>query len=262
MTKRASGSRIAAASEQLAEGLNLTPLQPLSLKEQAKQELKRLIDDGALRPGDRLPSERELSEQLHVSRGTVREAVQFLRALGLVEIRHGAGTFVSDASGDHEALGAGWRDWTMRHAARVRELIEVRKGLETLAAELASVRQKPEGLESMTRALEQKEAAADTHDVAALVQADVQFHRGIAEATGNRALVELVTLLGDQLLRERAALLDSEDRSRQSIAEEREILAAILAKEPSLARGALIHHLDSVDASVAQLVSEREGESS
>jgi DNA-binding GntR family transcriptional regulator len=71
-----------------------------------------------------------------------------------------------------------------------------------------------------------------------------------------------VTLLGDQLLRERAALLDSEDRSRQSIAEEREILAAILAKEPSLARGALIHHLDRVDASVAQLVSEREGESS
>lgn len=243
----------------LDEGLNLTPLQPLSLKEQAKQELKRLIDEGALQPGDRLPSERELSEQLHVSRGTVREAVQFLRALGLVEIRHGAGTFVSDASADPEALGAGWRNWTARHAARVHELIEVRKGLETLAAELACVRQAPEGIAAMEAALEQMKPAADARDVTALVQADVRFHHGLAEASGNKALLELVALIGDQLLRERAAVLDmGEDRAQRSLDECREILEAVRAQEPSLARAALIRHLQSVESSVDTLLSGRD----
>jgi GntR family transcriptional repressor for pyruvate dehydrogenase complex len=244
-------------ADQGNEGLPLSPLQPLSLKEQAKQELKRLIDDGALQPGDRLPSERELSEQLQVSRGTVREAVQFLRALGLVQIRHGAGTFVSEASADPVALRAEWRGWTVRNAQRLHELIEVRKGIETLAAELACVRQKPEGLQTMKRALDQMHAAADERDVTALVQADLQFHRGLAEAGGNNALVELVTLINDQLLAERAAVLDMDERSTRSLEESREIYEAVLAKEPSLARAALIRHLYSVEASIAKLVSER-----
>jgi DNA-binding FadR family transcriptional regulator len=241
--------------EPASEGIHLTPLQSVSLKEQATHELKRLIDEGLLRPGDRLPSERELSDQLRVSRGTVREAVQFLRALGLVEIRHGAGIFVSQS--DADALGAEWRRWTARHAARVRELLEVRKGIETLAAELACVRRESNGLDQMSQAIDRMQAAADTGDVTALVQADVQFHHGLAEASGNRALLELVTLIGDQLLRERAAVLDMKDRSERSLKECREIYEAVLAGEPSLARAGMIRHLDSVASSVATLVAER-----
>jgi DNA-binding FadR family transcriptional regulator len=240
------------------DGLQLNPLQPLSLKEQAKRELKRLIDDGALGPGDKLPSERELSEQLRVSRGTVREAVQFLRALGLVEIRHGAGTFVTDASADPEALGAAWRSWTALHADDVHELIEVRKGLEALSAELACARQAPDGMDEMARALEELEAAAEASDVTALVQADIQFHHGLAQASGNHALLELVSLIGDRLVRERAAVLDMEDRSERSLEECREIYAAVRAKDPSRARESLIRHLDSVESAVAALLSEGE----
>jgi DNA-binding FadR family transcriptional regulator len=242
------------------EALPLNPLQPLSLKEQAKRELKRLIDDGALRPGDKLPSERELSEQLRVSRGTVREAVQFLRALGLVEIRHGAGTFVSEVSDDPEALGAAWRSWTARHAEDVHELIEVRKGLEALAAELACARQAPGGVQQMGRALEEMQAAADAGDVTALVQADVDFHHGLAQASGNQALLGLVELIGNRLVRERAAVLDMEDRSELSLEECREIYAAVEARDPSRARAGLIRHLDSVESSVATLLAEGEEE--
>jgi DNA-binding FadR family transcriptional regulator len=236
--------------------LQLNPLQPLSLKEQAKRELKRLIDDGALRPGDKLPSERELSEQLQVSRGTVREAVQFLRALGLVEIRHGAGTFVSEVSDDPEALGAAWRSWTARHADDVHELIEVRKGLEALGAELACERQAPEGIEQMARALEEMQAAADAADVTTLVQADVEFHQGLARASGNEALRGLVELIGNRLVRERAAVMDMQDRSERSLEECREIYAAVLAKDRVRARAGLISHLDSVESSVATLLAE------
>jgi GntR family transcriptional repressor for pyruvate dehydrogenase complex len=242
------------------EGLHLTPLQPLSLKEQTKQELRRLIDAGALRPGDRLPSERELSEQLHVSRGTVREAVQFLRALGLVEIRHGSGTFVSDASGDEQALQANWRAWTARHSQRVHELLEVRKGIETLATELASLRQGAGGVAEMEQGLARMEAAAAAGDVTALVQADLQFHHGVAEAAENRALLELLTLIGEQLTRERAAVLSMTERSERSIEECREIYAAVMAGDPGRARAALLHHLDSVESDIGRLLAEREHE--
>ena len=231
--------------------LNLTPPQLFSLKEQVEQALMRLIDDGELRPGDRLPSERELSEQLRVSRGTVREAVQFLRTLGLVDVRH--------ASGHPELLRAGWRDWTARHATRVRELFEVRKGLEALGAELASIRQPPAGIAKMEAALQQIASAAEAGDVTALVQADVRFHQGLGEASGNTALLELVSVIGDQLVRERAAVLDmGSERAERSLEECSDILEAVRAGEPSLARTALIRHLDSVESSIEALLSERD----
>lgn len=242
--------------EPAGEGIRLTPLHSVSLKEQATQELKRLIDEGFLRPGQRLPSERELSDQLGVSRGTVREAVQFLRALGLVEIRHGAGTFVTGH--DADALGVEWRRWTARHVTRIHELIELRKGIEALAAELASVRRTPTGLETMVKAIERMQAAADASDVTALVQADVMFHHGLAEASGNQALLELVTLIGDRLVPERAAVLDMEDRSERSLKECREVYEAVNAGDPARARAGIIRHLDSVASSISKLVAEPE----
>jgi GntR family transcriptional repressor for pyruvate dehydrogenase complex len=106
--------------------VQLTPLRTPPLKEQVIHELVRLIEEGALEPGDRLPTERVLSEQLEVSRSTVREAVQFLQALGVVEIRHGSGSFVAAKGARSAELRREWRRWTQNHAGRVRDLLEVR----------------------------------------------------------------------------------------------------------------------------------------
>ncbi len=236
------------------EGLRLAPLHSLPLKEQAKRELKRLIDDGVLRPGDKLPSERELSEQLQVSRGTLREAVQFLGALGLVEIRHGAGTFVSENSRDADALNAKWRSWTASNAERIQELLEVRMGMESLAAELASRRRLREGMAGMSRAIEQMRVSAGSGDVGGLVQADVMFHTGLAEAAGNRALLELVNLVGEQLLPERAAVLGGEGQPDSTLTEHQAIYEAILAGDTARAREALRQHFESVDSDVKRLL--------
>ncbi len=132
--------------------LGLEPVRPLALKERVIRQLAQLIEDGVLKPGDQLPSERELSEDLRVSRGTVREAVQFLQTLGLVEIRHGSGTFVRLAN-DGGGLGERWRKWTIRHAERIHDLLEIRKGLEPFAAELAAQRAGPEDVAAMEDAL-------------------------------------------------------------------------------------------------------------
>ena len=129
-----------ADSDTRVQQVRLTPLRTPPLKEQVVHELVRLIDEGALKAGDRLPTERELSERLAVSRSTVREAVQFLQALGVVEIRHGSGSFVAARGSRSHELRREWRRWTRNHVGRIHDLLEVRQGIEPFAAELAARR--------------------------------------------------------------------------------------------------------------------------
>lgn len=232
----------------------------LPLKEQAKQQLLALIQSGSLGPGDRLPSERDLSERLGVSRGTVREAVQFLQALGLLEVRHGSGTVVSRQSEDRQALRVLWRTWTAGNVGRIRELLEVRRGLDSFAAELASRRQIPDALQTMADAIEQMRAAMRNDDVAAGVQADVLFHRAVGEGTGNVALIELVDSIGQQLVQERAAVLSAPSRPQRSLDEHTEIYDAIRAGDPVRARAAALRHLESVEQEITELTHDQGGQ--
>src|SRR5579862_5600383 len=209
--------------------VQLTPLRTPPLKEQVIRELVRLIEEGSLAAGDRIPTERELSERLVVSRSTVREAVQFLQALGVLEIRHGRGSYVAAQGCRSPELRSEWRRWTRNHADRIHELLEVRQGIESFAAELAASRAGPE-VEPMADALREMEDAAD---VAALVGADMRFHRALAEAADNTALVELVELLARELVRERAATWGLDGRPMRSLAEHREIYDAIVAGDPA-----------------------------
>lgn len=226
--------------------LELEPVRPLALKERVIRQLTRLIDEGALKPGDRLPSERELSEELQVSRGTVREAVQFLQALGLLEIRHGSGTFVRLAA-DPSDLREEWREWTIRHAERIHDLLEIRKGLEPFAAELAARRAEPEDLAAMEDALDQMQPAVDSPNVTALIQADLAFHHALCAAAANAALSEFVDALGDQLLRERGTTWNLPGRPERSLREHRAICDAVSAGDPRRARQAVLEHLISVE---------------
>lgn len=253
---RSPARRRAAPAPLVAEAVQLGSLRSPSLKEQVTRELLRLIDDGVLAAGEQLPSERELSERLQVSRGTVREAVQFLQALGVVEIRHGAGTFVRAANADRMALAGEWRSWTRRHSGRVRELLEVRRGLESLAAELAAERAREDGLRAMAEALDGMAAAVNAVDVPRLVQADVLFHHGLALASGNVALIELADALGTELLRERAATWDCPGRPERSLREHRQIFDAIAAGDLTRARAAVLAHLMSIERDVSALVSD------
>ena len=233
--------------------LELEPVRPLALKERVIRQLTRLIDDGILAPGDQLPSERELSEELQVSRGTVREAVQFLQTLGLLEIRHGSGTFVRPAT-DASSLRDEWREWTIRHAERIHDLLEIRKGLEPFAAELAAERAGAPEVAAMEEALEQMEPAVDPPDLAALVQADLAFHHALCAAAGNAALTEFADALGEQLVRERGTIWNLPGRPSRSLVEHRAICDAVREGNPRRARKAVLQHLERVEADLGASV--------
>jgi GntR family transcriptional repressor for pyruvate dehydrogenase complex len=249
---------MSAAAPPGKQKLVLEPVRPLALKERVIQQLTRLIEEGVLESGDQLPSERELSEELQVSRGTVREAVQFLGALGLVEVRHGSGTFVRLGT-DRSALRDEWRDWTIRHAERIHDLLELRKGLEPFAAELAAERAGEAEVTAMEHALDQMRPAIDSPDVTGLIQADLAFHHAFCAAAGNAALSEFADALGEQLVRERGVIWNLPGRPARSLAEHSAIYDAVRAGDPARARQAVYEHLTSVEQDLgASVLSPRE----
>ena len=212
----------------------------------AVAEIRKLIRQLALKTGDRLPSERQLAERFGLSRGTVREALQFLAALSLVDIRHGGGCFLRAASDAAGGLRAGWVGWVTLHRGRVLETLEVRLGCEMFAARLAARRAGPTELLKLVEALRLMKAAGETRDVPTFVQSDVAFHAALLQAAGNKTLEELVGALGRELIPERAAIADISGRIPRSILEHCAIYEAIQKGDPQAAALAMQQHLESV----------------
>jgi len=216
--------------------------------------IRRLILEQELRPGDRLPGERQLAREFGVSRGLVREAIQFLATIGLLKVRHGGGSFLQVTPGDTRRLRRSWREWVSDNRGLVLETLEVRIGAEAFAAELAAQRASPEDLERMVRALHVMRAANDSGDTAALVQSDLAFHEAVLGATGNKTLREFLGALGSELIPERAAVWDLEGRIERSFAEHFAIYEAIRAGDRQGAAQAMRRHIESVRGDILSYV--------
>ncbi len=170
------------------------------LVDQVIASLRQLIEQEGLQPGDRLPSEARLAEQLHVGRSTLREAVRALAHSGEVNTRQGSGTYVTAPPTDEFAARL--------VRARVDEVFEVRRALEVFIAQTAAERRTAEHIHQMRTALENCRAHARTGDVAAFIAADSRFHQLAAEATGNTVLIELYRVLRRSLERASHAIAD------------------------------------------------------
>ena len=154
-------------------------------------QLSAEIRRGDLRPGQKLPTEAQVVERFSVSRTVVREAISKLQAAGLVETRHGVGTFVS-ANRRDTGLRAGAAE--IATVVDMLAVLELRIGLESEAAALAARRKTPAQVAAMRKALDDYEAAlAAGLDTA---QPDFRFHALIAEATGNRYFATLMSSFG------------------------------------------------------------------
>lgn len=158
-------------------------------------EIESMIEQGVLQPGDKLPSLIELAERFGVSRATVREAFSSLQGKGLIELRHGTGTFVAQVDFDkrlfaplHAALLIGRNDLISLH--------EVRTILEVEASRWAAANRTGEAYEEIASALTEFEWAANDADLA---RADLRFHQAIAAATGNTVIHNLLITITESL---------------------------------------------------------------
>jgi GntR family transcriptional repressor for pyruvate dehydrogenase complex len=135
----------------------LAPIQRTTVSEEIVKRLVSLILDAGLRPGDKLPSERELMARLAVGRSSLREAIKTLRALGIVKVTGGSGTFVANGNISALTQPLSWRLLMTEHITR--EVIEARRVVEVELASLAAERATPEDIAAISQRLETMKAA-------------------------------------------------------------------------------------------------------
>ncbi|MFQ5848306.1 MAG: FadR/GntR family transcriptional regulator [Candidatus Methylomirabilales bacterium] len=208
-------------------------------------QVKDLIADGKLRPGDQLPSERELSEMFKVSRASVREAIRALESLGFIEIRQGEGTYIASSV---ETLLASVTSTLLQEADLLMQVFEARKILEPAIAALAAERATAEEVAELEEIL--KEQAQEIAQAETGVEADTRFHSALAEAAKNEVLLRLNEAIVDHLRETRERSLHTEGRPPRSLAGHREILGAIRDKDPANAREAMLIHLETIEHNV------------
>ena len=216
------------------------------LVQEVVQHMASQIQGGRLKPGDQLPTESAIMVELAVSRTVVREAISRLQASGLVETRHGIGTFVLQApSSDNFRIA----EQDMSTVEDVINVLELRISLETEAAGLAAQRATHQQCDAMAQALASFSAAIEEKSDA--VPSDFDFHMEVAKATGNRHFADLMTYLGKRIIpRTRVNTADQAPEGREAYlrrvhSEHESIYNAIRNQDVESARAAMRTHLSN-----------------
>ncbi len=228
-----------------------------TLATRVTHQIERLIVEGQLQPGDRLPPERTLARQFGVSRTVIREAVRALVAKSLLEVRAGSGTVVRSPSAASVVqsmtllLRAGQPELDYDKVHEVRRLLEVE------IAGLAAMRRTPEDLRQMEAILEQAAQIRDNRD--AFCQKDVDFHAALASATHNELFSLVLDTLVDIMLQVRQMGFGVADMPSRALTHHRAIYHQVKAGDAEGARQAMRDHLVESEETMRQaLAQERE----
>ena len=217
---------------------------------QVVAHVRRLIESQQLRPGDRLPAERDLAAEIGVSRPTVRAGLRALSAMGVVRSKHGSGTYIQDGP---PALGSEALSFLAAlHGFTRDEMYEARRILEVGAAGAAAERARPEHLAAL--ADEVTNLFAAMHDPQGFLVHDINFHRAVAAASANPIVAAIVEMLAELYYERRRQTAErATDRNLRDAAEaHRRIYQAIRSGDADLARAAMNDHLHQASAHQAR----------
>jgi GntR family transcriptional repressor for pyruvate dehydrogenase complex len=218
------------------------PLRPVARPKLYEQVVERLRDHVAaagLRAGDRLPAERDLAERLGVSRASVKQAVVVLEVQGLVDVRHGGGTYLTRDSLDVEPVA----DMVERRR-RLPDVLEAREALETKLAELAAGRRTGADLAAIDAALDHM--AAEIADGGLGAEGDRRFHEAVTAAAHSSLLAEFMRSIAAQIAESRDESLRQPGRPHSSLEQHRRIAAAVRDRDPEAAAAAMRRHVRTV----------------
>ncbi|TQJ58146.1 GntR family transcriptional regulator [Arthrobacter sp. SLBN-83] len=211
--------------------------------------VKRMLSSRRLKPGDRLPIEKDLAAELQVSRGSLREGVRALSTMGILETKQGAGTFVTRL--EPSALLSAMEFWVgLQDGERANQVHTVRRALETEAAAAAAICIVKDKLDEAEGILDRAHAAIHANPVQheAAMQCDVEFHRLIAEASANHVLSALIETVSTNTIRGR--MWRSMHDNEGLLATHREhlgILEALRRHDVDRARTRMANHLYAVE---------------
>ncbi len=224
---------------------------PERLTDRLAGQLARRIEDGELTPGERLPTEQQLSTSFGVSRTVVREAVSQLKSRGLLVSRQGAGVFVAPRE---QARSLAFDPTVLHSMEAVLQVVEVRRSLEGEVAALAAQRITAPSGGAIRAALERLDAAVASGSDG--VEEDLAFHRSIAQATGNPQFERLLTFL-EQYQRDAMRITRANESMHgdfmKAVRREHEAIAsAVIAGNAVAARRAAVRHMEMASVRIEQ----------
>jgi GntR family transcriptional repressor for pyruvate dehydrogenase complex len=216
------------------------------LYEKVAQQIRGLIRDGLLKPGDKLPPERELAETFQVSRSSLRDAIRSLEVMGLLEPRQGEGTIVLDL--DASALVSPLSTMLRQKRELVGELLDLRRIIEPPLAARAAAHATPEELVYMEEILGRQKEKVDRGELA--VEEDTEFHYALASAAKNSVVLKVVDVFMDLLRESRERSLQVEGRLQKSFLGHKRILSAVHRRDAVAAENAMRRHIEEIEGIV------------
>jgi GntR family transcriptional repressor for pyruvate dehydrogenase complex len=224
------------------------------VSDEVAKQIKALISEGKLKPGDRLPPERELIKQFGISRPSLREALNSLVAMGFLEVKQAKRTYVKSVASERmrDPLSVLIKSDTQK----IYDLIEVRKAMEAWGAYHAAQRATEEDLKEMERILKEMRHAIE--EGRPWVKEDADFHLVIAQSTHNTIQIHLMSTIYDLLKESVARVLTDRGKMKKLYQQHYRIFNAIKNHSSDKAREKTLEHLDYVD-SVVKTSGDRKG---
>jgi DNA-binding FadR family transcriptional regulator len=228
------------------------------VSDQVVGQLQQAILQGAYQAGERIPGEYELATRFSTSRGSIREALRTMEAMGLIEIRSGAGAFVTQPALGREALSDKLR-WLLDRREMVLKMLDVREVLQGLGARLCAERATGSEAAGLEETLHEMRSAFDRSDLDMATDADARFHFLIGEHCGNEILNDLIHHVEQAYRSSSRALMDLRGRTATSIQEHTAVLTAIVRGDAAAAEAAMRVHLSSVRRTLSGLLNSQDG---
>lgn len=223
-----------------------------AISEDITARLLNMIKEGELKPGAKLPPERELAEMMRVSRPSLREALRALSIMNIIEIRQGDGTYVTSLEPEllveHLDFIFSLSDTTIVELFKARRIVEV--GLAAMAAEQISDEEITKLEECLAHSIE------TVGDHVAFLQADVELHEMIVDAARNPFLKRFMASIYHLGRASRSRTVEIPGVVNQVVEDHRAIVAAMKARDPEKARQAMLAHLNNVETRLLQLARE------
>lgn len=228
------------------------PLTKVKISERVEDEIKKEIMNGNIRVGDRLPSEKELSNQFNVSRSTVREAINSLSKLGVLEVKRGPGQGAFVVGNLPKMSSENLELFMSMNEVPLCDLIEVRLILESATAELAAIRADEKHLKMIEKALS---VSDERHgDIKDLIQSSYDFHLAVSFAAKNRVVEYFAETTRDLLRKSIETNISLRPKPIESFHEHKRIFLAIKNRKPDQARRLMEKHLENYRSRIEKVL--------
>ncbi|MDR0690094.1 MAG: FadR family transcriptional regulator [Spirochaetaceae bacterium] len=219
------------------------PIERIVLIDQIIGVIKRQISEGKIKPGDKIPGERTLSELFHVSRTSIRQALKALDVLGVLDIRHGSATTLNkDIS---SLLINPLKFMSILYNVEIPEFFEVRKTIEVELARKAAIHATEEDINIMKQCLNKMEDNINNPDI--FLYSEKYFHECVFTVSRNRLLTAMINSLNTILIGSRQESIKTFTDLRESFNQHLDIFKAIEKREPENAGQAMLAHIEDVE---------------